>query len=97
MMRLKFRSPGIPMRFGDSKPELEEVLDGGPDKRQQDVAANERFSRASDKLHGYRSAVSADETKGLSPAERFAQASARKWSSYDPFGRIADLRRRRSD
>jgi hypothetical protein len=62
-----------------------------------DVAANERFARASDARHGYRSAVSADETAGLSPSERFAQASARKWASYDPSGRIADLRRRRSE
>jgi hypothetical protein len=63
----------------------------------QDVAANERFSRASDAMHGYRSAVTADETVGRTPSQRFAQASARKWASYDPRGRVADLRRRRSE
>jgi hypothetical protein len=62
-----------------------------------DLEASARFSRASDARHGYRSAVTADETAGLSPAERFAQASARKWASYDPRGRVADLRRRRSE
>jgi hypothetical protein len=62
-----------------------------------DVAANEHFARISDRRHGYRSAATADETKGLSPAERFAAASAAKWASYDPHGRVLDLRRRRSE
>jgi hypothetical protein len=63
----------------------------------QDTAANERFARASDRRHGYRGALTADELAGLSATERFAAQSAHKWGSHDPSGRVADIRRRRSE
>jgi hypothetical protein len=63
----------------------------------QDVAANERFARASDRMHGYRGSLSADELVGMTATERFAAQSAHRWASRDPFGRLLDLRRRRSD
>jgi hypothetical protein len=63
----------------------------------QDVAANERFARASDRRHGYRGALTADALSGLTDVERFAAQSAHKWGSHDPSGRVADIRRRRSE
>jgi hypothetical protein len=57
----------------------------------------ERFSRVSDERYGYRSAITPEETKGLTPVERFEAASRRMRASYDPTGRIADRRRRRSE
>jgi hypothetical protein len=62
-----------------------------------DVAANERFARASDRMHGYRGALTADELAGLTATERFAAQSAHKWASHDPLGRVADRRHRRSE
>jgi hypothetical protein len=65
--------------------------------RVADVAANERFARASDRMHGYRGALTADELAGLTATERFAAQSAHKWASHDPLGRVADRRHRRSE
>jgi broad specificity phosphatase PhoE len=95
--------PGNPEPLTDSEicrmspEEYRSWRESGRRPKDEQPCNAERFARASDRMHGYRSAVTADETAGLSPAERFAQASARKWASYDPRGRVADLRRRRSE
>jgi hypothetical protein len=63
----------------------------------QEDGAADRFARASDRIHGHRSALTGDDLAGLSPVEQFSARSAAKWASRDPRGRIADLRRRRSE
>jgi hypothetical protein len=68
-----------------------------PNSKQKQIAQNEHFAAISDARHGYRGALTTDEMRGLSPSERFAAASAKRWASRDPFGRVADLRRRRSE
>lgn len=58
----------------------------------------ERFSRASDARHGYRSALTADELRGLTDAERFSRASdARNNIGGRPEARAEAIRRRRSE
>jgi hypothetical protein len=106
-MRLKFHGSGVPMKFADAEPQFEEVrseireayaTSGTYKPGVQDVAANERFARASDRRHGYRSALTADQTAGLTPEKKFAMASdARNNIGGRPGARAEDIRRRRSE
>jgi hypothetical protein len=73
------------------------TVDEEPDSRQAQLAQSAHFAAISDARHGYRGALTADEMRGLSPSEKFAAASAARWASFDPRGRLADLRRRRSE
>jgi hypothetical protein len=60
----------------------------------QEDGAAERFARASDSMHGYRSAPSAEELKGLTPEQRFARASADRHRLNPRFQEEARRRRR---
>jgi hypothetical protein len=68
-----------------------------PNSRQKQIEQAEHFARVSDQRWNYRGGLTTDEMRGLSLSERFAAASAKMRASYDPFGRQADLRRRRSE
>lgn len=57
----------------------------------------EHFARSSDRMRGYRGAISQDQLAGLTDTEKFAARSAHRWASHDPLGRVADRRRRRSE
>jgi hypothetical protein len=61
------------------------------------LSLSERFAAASDRLRGYRGSLPAEALRGLSDSEKYAARSAHRWASHDPSGRIADLRRRRSE
>jgi hypothetical protein len=68
-----------------------------PNSRQKQIEQAEHFARVSDARWGYRGGLTTDEMRGLSPSEKYAAASAKMRASHDPFGRMADLRRRRSE
>jgi hypothetical protein len=105
---MKFRT-SMTRRFTDAEPpkKFEEVRDQPTAEEAskaraegiyvQEESASEKFAKSSDRMHGYRGTLTSDDLAGLSPVEQFSARSAQKWASHDPRGRIADLRRRRSE
>jgi hypothetical protein len=59
------------------KPAAQDEEETPPNSKENQIRSNEAFARASDRMHGYRSPLTADEMRGKTPSERFAAASDR--------------------